>query len=170
MRYNYFNFLAIICILLFGCQNPSEKTNQLTDSDAKTPVVAKSEYKASVVSDSGYVVINTKTLTTGNAYQKFSFKNRKKTQFDLDKNSILEKEEKYKIKISDSRILICDINDKILKDLSVVKKWTDESGPSTVYDLKDKNGVEYSLDHYVDIEKKNYLAFRFDTSINTYGD
>ena len=160
MRYNFWRFLVLIGALLFGCDNPTEQSDKGTKTKSKTPVV----------SDSGYVIVYTKTLITCSANQKFSAKDRKNTQFDLDKSSMLEKEEAFKIKFSDSRIMICDINDQVLKDLIIVKKWIDESGPSTVYDLKDKDGVEYSLDHYVDIEKKNFLAFRFNTHLQTYVD
>ncbi|QIG88543.1 hypothetical protein G6R40_02195 [Chryseobacterium sp. POL2] len=118
--------------------------------------------------DKDYNVISTTKLVTANAKKTYSAKNRKNTQFELDIKSRKEKNENYKIKLSDKKILICDLNNNIIKEFSVKKKWTDETGPSTVYDLIDKNGTEYSLDHYVDYNKKDFLAFRFNKSLETY--
>lgn len=122
----------------------------------------------SVNMDSGYTIIKTNKLFTASATKPYSTKNRKATQFALDKDSRQEKTENFIIKISDKAILVCDVNNNILKDLSIIKQWIDKSGPSTVYDLRDKNGVEYSLDHYIDYQKKNFLGFRFSNSLETY--
>lgn len=120
--------------------------------------------------DTGYIIIQTSKIITANATKPYSTKNRKETQFALDKNSRQEKPASFTIKIFDKKVLICDANNNILKELTITKQWTDKSGPSTVYDLKDKNGIEYSLDHYVDYQKKNFLGFRFGNSLETYTD
>ncbi|MGN6394819.1 MAG: hypothetical protein ACTHMI_04610 [Mucilaginibacter sp.] len=158
MRCNHFFLLTLASLLLFSCEPPTNQSNATTENK---PAV-------SAISEQGYTVITTTKLTTAKATKQFKAKDRNNTQFALDRNSMQEKEENFKIKLSDSRVLVCDMNDRIMKDLSVIKKWVDKSGPSTVYDLKDKNDVEYSLDHYIDIEKKDFLAFRFSKSLETY--
>lgn len=120
--------------------------------------------------DSGYTDYKTKNLIIGKAEKTYSTKNRKKTRFPIIRNSIIETTERNFVKISEKEILICDKNEKIVKSFKVLKKWIDKTGPSNVYDLKDKNGTEYYLDHYIDIDKKNYLAFRFKDSLTTYTD
>ncbi len=118
--------------------------------------------------DSGFEIIKTTKLITGNATKEYSTKERKLTQFALDQQSRKETEAIYIIKISDSKVLICDSMEHVLKSLSVVKKWTDKSGPSTVYDLTDGNRIQYSLDYYIDYQKKDFLAFRFSKTLQTY--
>ena len=158
---NKFYAILFLTLTIYGCNQPDNKT-----ADVKKPETTKT----SINMDSGYTVIATNKLITANATKPYSTKNRKATQFALDKKSRQEKAENFVIKISDKKVLICDADNKILKDLSILKQWSDKSGPSTVYDLKDGNGVEYSLDHYIDYQKKNFLGFRFSNSLETYTD
>jgi|UniRef100_UPI00404A9A72 hypothetical protein len=150
----------LLTIIIFGC-NQADKT---TDTNNKNLAEVTSN------ADIGYNVIKTNQLITANATKSYSTKNRKTTQFALDKNSRQEKSENFVIKISDKKILICDEKNNVLKELAVTKKWTDKSGPSTVYDLTDNKGIDYSLDHYIDYQKKNFLGFRFSKSLATYTD
>jgi hypothetical protein len=153
---NKFYGAILLTLTIYSC-------NQTGNKEAKSTKITENM-------DSGYTVIKTDKLITANATKPYSTKNREATQFALDKNSLQEKMENFIIKISDKKTLVCDINNNILKDLSIIKQWTDKSGPSTVYDLKDKNGVEYSLDHYINYQKKNFLGLRFSNSLETYTD
>ena len=158
---NKFSTLLLLTLSIYACNQPDSKTvNTKGENSAKT----------SLNTDTGYTVIKTNKLITANATKPYSTKNRKATQFALDKNSRQEKSENFIIKISDKKVLICDANNNILKELNIIKQWTDKSGPSTVYDLKDNKGIEYSLDHYVDYRTKNFLGFRFSNSLETYTD
>ena len=153
---NKFYAALLLTLTIYSCDQATNKETEPT--------------KISVNMDSGYTVIKTSKLITANATKSYSTKNRKATQFALDKDSRQEKAQNFIIKISDKKVLVCNDNNNILKDLSIIKQWTDKSGPSTVYDLKDKNGVEYSLDHYIDYQKKNFIGFRFGNSLETYTD
>ncbi len=153
---NKFYAALLLTLTIYSCDQTTNKETEPT--------------KISVNMDSGYTVIKTSKLITANATKAYSTKNRKATQFALDKDSRQEKAANFIIKISDKKVLVCNDNNNILKDLSIIKQWTDKSGPSTVYDLKDKNGVEYSLDHYIDYQKKNFIGFRFSNSLETYTD
>ena len=152
----------LLTLILYGCDQPNNKISV----DSKETESGKTN----VNQDSGYNVIKTTTLITANATKSYSTKNRKATQFALDKGSRQESSKNFIIKISDKKVLICDTNYNVLKDLSIIKQWTDKSGPSTVFDLKDSTGVEYSLDYYVDYQKKSFLGFRFSNSLETYTD
>lgn len=120
-----------------------------------------------IVQDSGFVVIKTNKLLTAKATKLYSTKNRKSTQFAIDEKSRIETSVNNIIKISDKEVIICDNNNVKQSILSIQKKWIDEKGPSTVYDLIDQNKVEYSLDHFV-YENNHYLRFRFKDSLKTY--
>lgn len=120
-----------------------------------------------IVQDSGFVVIKTNKLFTIKATKLYSTKNRKTTQFGYDEKSSIETSVNNIIKISDKEIIICDNNNVKQSILSIQKKWIDEIGPSTVYDLIDLNKVEYSLDHFV-YKNNHYLRFRFKDSLKTY--
>lgn len=155
-------YIALLLTLsLCACNQPG---NNPVDTKEAEPTTTSSNI------DTGYTIIKTSKLMTAKATKPYSTKNRKGTQFALDKSSRQEKSADFVIKISDKEVLICDDNNNIVKELTIVKQWTDESGPSTVYDLKDKNGVEYSLDHYTDYQKKKFLALRFSNSLETYTD
>lgn len=158
---NKFYIALLLTITMYGCHQSDNKIVDTKETETT---------KNSVNIDSGYTIIKTNKLVTANATKPYSTKSRKATQFALDKNSRQEKAENFIIKISDKKVLVCDANNKTLKDLSIIKQWTDKSGPSTVYDLKDGSGVEYSLDHYIDYQKKNFLSFRFSNSLETYTD
>jgi len=158
-------FMALfLSILVCNCNQPSS-----TNSSAPTSSPVTDSTKT-ITTDGEYTVIRTSKLTTGKATKTYSTKDRKATQFALDLSSEQDKKESFIIKLSNNKVLICNSSNKVLKELKVIKHWTDESGPSTVYDLKDKDGVNYSLDHLIDYQKKNFLAFRFAKSLETYSD
>jgi hypothetical protein len=149
--------ILLLSMTLFGCGQSSEDKHIDNQLEMKQTNL-----------DSGFTVISTTKFITASATKKFSLKNRKATQFALDIKSRVEKSENFKIKISEKKIIISDLKDSVYKELFVIKQWTDKSGPSTVFDLKDKNGIEYSLDHYVDYNNKNYLGLRHEKSLETY--
>jgi hypothetical protein len=148
-------FISIIFLSCGNIENKSQTSSITTNAIYSNP-------------DSGFKVINTTKVFSAIATKKFSSKNRKLTQFAFVKNSRAERLEKFKIKISDNKIILLDSNDKILKNLKVIKMWTDKSGPSTVYDLIDDEGNEYSLDYQISYNQKDYLAFRFGKVLECY--
>lgn len=158
---NKFYTVLLLTFSFCACNQTDNKAIDIKEAESTT---------TSSNMDTGYVIIQTSKIITANATKPYSTKNRKGTQFALDKNSRQEKPASFTIKISDKKVLICDANNNILKELTITKQWTEKSGPSTIYDLKNKNGIEYSLDHYVDYQKKNFLGFRFGNSLETYTD
>lgn len=118
--------------------------------------------------DEGFAVTKTTNVTKANATKEYSVANRKGTQHEIEKTSVQEKGEAHIIKVSKDNIIFCDDKDNIQKEFSISKQWIDSTGPSTVYDLKDKNGGDYSLDHYFSYDKTNYFRFRFGKFIETY--
>lgn len=121
-------------------------------------------------SDSGFIVTRTDKLITGKATIAYTNKNRDKSQFALDISTKKEEQKDFLIKTSDRKILITDIDNKIIREYQIEKKWIKKSGPETVYDLIDSNKVECSLTHYIDIEKHHYFSFRFENVLETYSD
>lgn len=118
--------------------------------------------------DEGFAVTKTTNVTKANATKEYLAANRKGTQYEIDKNSVQEKEEAHIIKVSNDKIIVCDDKGNIQKEFSISKQWIDSTGPSTVYDLKDKSGGDCSLDHYISYDKTNYFGFRFGKSLETY--
>ncbi|HSB94565.1 MAG TPA: hypothetical protein VLC28_15685 [Flavitalea sp.] len=155
---NRFFLLLVITLTVYACKQPNNKTAESKEVAPVKPSTA----------DSGFVVVKTSKLLTAHSLKPFDAKNRNPTDFALDKKSIQKKSADFIVKISDTKVLICDPNNKTLKELSVIKHWTKKPGPSTIYDLKDSNDIEYSLDHMVDSIKDNYFAFRFKDSLVTY--
>jgi|ERR1035437_3064108 hypothetical protein len=149
--------LASLSVLIISC-NSNNNQNSKIDT----------EIKPTKNGDSGFSVTKTNKLMTAPATAKYTHKNRNKTQFALDKNSRQEKDEIFLIKISDNKVIISDENNKIIHEFLIEKTWIDKAGPSTVYNLIDDNNVECSLDHYIDINKHNYFAFRYKKILETY--
>ena len=118
--------------------------------------------------DDGFAVTNTTTLLVANATRDYSAADRKSTEYQIDKTTVQEKEEAHIIKISKDKVVVCDDKDNTQKEYTISKQWVDSTGPSTVYDLKDKSGGDCSLDYMISYDKTNYFAFRYGKVLETY--
>jgi hypothetical protein len=120
--------------------------------------------------DTSYKIIKTTKYITGESKTIFNKQNREGTQFNIDKKSMIEVSKSFSIKISDKEVLIYNDVDKLVKKYTIQKKWVDKLGPSDVYDLKDENNIDCSLDHYISstTDGKNYLSFRYKKVLENY--
>lgn len=120
--------------------------------------------------DTTYKIIKTTKYITGVSKTIFNKDNRVGTQFNIDKKSLIEVSKSFSIKISNNEVLIYNDLDELIKKYKIQKKWIDKSGPSDVYDLKDENNVDCSLDHYISstTDGRNYLSFRCKKVLENY--
>ena len=120
--------------------------------------------------DTTFKIIKTTKFITGQSKTDFKINNREGTQFNIDKKSIIEVFQSFSIKIYDKEVLVYNDRDVLVKKYKIQKKWIDKLGPSDVYDLKDENNNDCSLDHYISstTDGKNYLSFRFKKVLENY--
>jgi hypothetical protein len=150
---NFFSILVIlICTIIFSCNNSGN--------------VVSDEVKV----DTTYKIIKTTKYIKGLSNRNFKKDDRAGTQFNIDKKSIIEVAKSFLIKISNKEVLIYDDKDELVKKYIIQKKWIDKLGPSDVYDLKDEDNIECSLDHYISstTDRKNYLSFRCKKVLENY--
>ncbi|MCR8560471.1 hypothetical protein KXD93_22645 [Mucilaginibacter sp. BJC16-A38] len=149
--------LSFASMLFIGCSNNAHPNTEAVKS-------------LDTNSDSGYIITRTDKLITGKATIAYTHTNRKESQFALDINSRAEQQKDFLIKTSDKKVIISDIDNKIIREYQIDKQWVNKSGPETVYDLRDGNNIDCSLTHYIDIEKHHHFSFRFENVLETYSD
>lgn len=139
-------------LFLFSCNQQSDTTKYIEDPDY------------------GFKVFNTHNVAEGTSRKKLSFKNLEKTQYDFIQRLNKDYQQDFIIKLSDSTVLVLNNEGKLLERYKVFKKWVDPIGPNDEYKLSDSKGNEYLLSHMIDIEKINYLNFRWNKSLKSYND
>jgi hypothetical protein len=153
---------SIVTILVIVIYTSTLSCNYNTTSNNEV-------FKKDII-DSTYKIIKTTKLLKGQSKTNFKINDRKRTQFNIDRESTIEVFQSFTIKISDKEVLLYNSQDELVKKYLIQKKWVDKYGPSDVYDLKDENNIDCSLDHYVSstTDGRHYLGFRYKKVLENY--